>query len=70
MTVVDIGEGELIDATKPNQSGHAFAAQDFLPCLYSWGFYHRQVWKHTAKCCLKPQGDQSETKKKEGAGQF
>ena len=65
MTVMDVGEGALIVARKPNQSGRAFAAQDFLPCPYCRGFYRRrELWKHTATCCLRPQGDLSETQKK------
>ena len=45
-TVMHVGKGELIVASKPSWiSGHAFAAQHFLQ-LHYWTFYHRQeLWK-------------------------
>jgi hypothetical protein len=39
MTVMDIGQGELIVARKPNFSGHAHSPNEFLPCPYCRGFY-------------------------------
>ena len=59
MTVMDIGQGELIVARKPNFSGHTHSLNEFLPCPYCRGFYRRQeLWKHTADCVMKPNDDQ------------
>ena len=60
MTVMDIDQGELIVARKPNFSGHTHSPNEFLPCPYCRGFYRRQeLWKHTAACVMKPNDDQS-----------
>jgi hypothetical protein len=46
-------------------SGRALLLKIFLPSPYCQGFYRRQeLWKHTAVCYLKPDGDQLETQKK------
>ena len=63
MTVMDVGEGSLVVARKPNQSGRAIVADDFLPCRFCRGFYRRQeLWKHTAACTENPHDSQSTTK--------